>query len=72
MFKQIVKDMLSRKWLAFVIMIYLSYYALMTDKITGAIWETIVLVGFGAFAGSNVYQKIKLSNGDKPPVPPAA
>jgi hypothetical protein len=59
MWPTILKDLLSRKWLAFMLVEWLSFWGLMTDKVSGAEWEVISLAALGLFAGSNVYQKIK-------------
>jgi len=61
----IIKDLTSRKWLAFLLVEWLSFWGLKIGKISGAEWETLSLVGLGMFAGANVVQKlgIKVGNG---------
>jgi hypothetical protein len=57
--QQIIRDLSSRKWLAFLLVECLSFWGLKIGKISGAEWEVISLAALGLFAGSNVYQKIK-------------
>jgi len=58
MWDQITKDLLSRKWLAFLTVEWLSFWGLLSGKITGNEWEVIALAGLGLFAGANVVQRI--------------
>jgi hypothetical protein len=55
----IVKDLLSKKWLAFLFVIWLSFWGLLIHEITGEQWKFIALTSLGFFAGANVLQKIK-------------
>lgn len=59
MWPTIIRDLLSRKWLAFMLVELLSFWGLMTKRLSGSEWEVISLAALGLFAGSNVYQKIK-------------
>ena len=58
MWNQIIKDLLSRKWLAFLLVEWLSFWGLRLGKVTGNEWEVIALAGLGLFAGANVVQRI--------------
>jgi len=58
MWNQIIKDLLSRKWLSFLLVEWLSFWGLLYGKITGNEWQIIALAGLGLFAGANVAQKI--------------
>jgi len=55
----IVKDLLSKKWLAFQFGIWLSFWGLLIKRITGDQWVYIVIFCIGIFSGANVAQKLK-------------
>jgi hypothetical protein len=57
MIPSIVKDYLSRKWMAFVIVEGLSFWGLTIGKISGTEWVAISGICIGLFTGSNVFQK---------------
>lgn len=61
---KILLDLTSRKWLAFLIVIVLSFVALMNDKITTMTWGAVSTAGLGLFSAANVAQKIKANLND--------
>jgi len=60
----IIKDLLSKKWLAFLFVIWLSFWGLLISRVTGEQWKFIALTSLGFFAGANVWQKIKANGTD--------
>jgi hypothetical protein len=64
MWNTIIKDLLSRKWLAFIAVETCSYIALMTNHLSEATWRDISLCGLGLFAGANVAEKIWNKGGE--------
>ena len=69
MFQTILKDLLSRKFLAFLLVMYYSHDGMMLDKVSGGTWQAIALAGLGIFAAANVYQKIKAPPPTTPETP---